>query len=526
MEAYRWPVIRLGSMLVVLLLVACHRAPATASAGAPAAASGIAWTAGGMDAALAVAQREHRPLLVYWSAVWCPYCQQIKATVFTRPEFIARSRQFVPVYLDGDDAGAQKWGERLRVQGYPTLLVLDAEGRETQRISGGMNFARYADVLDLALADQQPVEALFARLRAGQPLPAGGCRRLAWNGWELETLSQEEFAPRARDLDRAARYCTQHASPDAARLSVFAALLQSSAEADALASGRAPSAALKARVDDVRDVLHLHRHDPELADALMALDEDFFKAAARVSPQSDALRDAYVEAMQGAAGNASLAAADQLAAVARQVTAVKLLTPGGAVPPALAAAAHARVDAELARTTAPEIRSGLFNAALNVYDALGDSQRAYDVALAELPRSKEPYYVKADLGELAEDLGRGDEALRWRAEAYAEAVGAATRFQWGQSYASALLRIAPRDEARIREVTLAALGELDGPDRIYRRARLRLERLGQELERWNAGAGGRHAGVLQALRARMQQICLKIPDAQPAHASCEAFLAS
>ena len=50
----------------------------------------------------------------------------------------------------------------------------------------------------------------------------------------------------------------------------------------------------------------------------MALDEDFFKAAARVSPQSDALRDAYVEAMQGAAGDASLAAADQLAAVARR----------------------------------------------------------------------------------------------------------------------------------------------------------------------------------------------------------------
>jgi len=339
-------------------------------------------------------------------------------------------------------------------------------------------------------------------------------------------LSQEEFAPRARDLNRAARYCTQRAAPDAARLSVFAALLQSSAEAEALAAGQAPSAALSARVDDVRDVLHLHRHDPALADALMVLDADFFKAAVRVDAESDALRDAYVEAMQAAAGDASLAVADQLAAVAQEVTAVKLLTPGGVVPPALAAAARARVDAELARTTAPAIRSGLFNAALNVYDALGDSQRAYEAALAELPRAQQPYYVKADLGQLAEDLGRGDEALRWRAEAYAEAVGAATRFQWGQSYASALLRIAPGEEARIRDVTLAALGELDGPDRIYRRARLRLERLGRELERWNAGAAGRHAGVLRALHARMQQICVKIPQGEPARASCEAFLAS
>ena len=112
-------------------------------------------------------------------------------------------------------------------------------------------------------------------------------------------------------------------------------------------------------------------------------------------------------------------------------------------------------------------------------------------------------------GELAEDLGRGDEALRWRAEAYAEAVGAATRFQWGQSYASALLRIAPGNEARIRDVTLDVLGELDGPDRIYRRARLRLERLGHELVRWNTGAGGqalwRAAGTARAHAADLSE---------------------
>jgi protein disulfide-isomerase len=237
------------------------------------------------------------------------------------------------------------------------------------------------------------------------------------------------------------------------------------------------------------------------------------------------LRDAYAEAMQAVADDASRPAADRLAALAQEVSAVKRLTPNGAVPPALAETARTRIEAELARPTAPEIRSGLFNAALNVCAALGDTQRAYDLALAELPRSKEPYYVKADLGELAEDLGRADEALRWRAEAYDEAVGAATRFQWGQNYTSALLRLAPQDEGRIRDAALAALGELDGPDRIYRRARLRLERLGRELERWNSAAGGRHAAVLGALRARMQQICAKIPQAEPAHASCEAFLA-
>jgi thiol-disulfide isomerase/thioredoxin len=517
-----------------VLLAACHGAappPATATTKASGAAdaaaqgAGIAWIEGDMDAALAQARRERRPLLVYWGAAWCPPCQQLQATVFQRRDFIERSRQFVAIHLDGDGAGAQKWGETLRVQGYPTLLVLDPAGRETQRIAGGMDLERFARVLELALADQQPVESLLAQARAGKPLPPGACRRLAWNGWRADVLDPPELAARAADLRRAARDCTLHAAPDAPRLDVYAALLQSAAESAALAAGAAPSATLVRQVDAVSDVLHLHRHDPALADALIALNADFFRAAAGAAPEHDALRDAYLEAMQAAARDAHLAVADQLAAVARGLTAAKLLSPGQAIPPALATAARERTAAELARAWTPDERSGIFNAALNVYDALGDAQAGYDTARAELAVAREPYYVKSDLGDLAEQLGRGEEALRWYAEAYAESVGTATRFQWGQDYASALLRLAPKDAKRIREVTLGVLGELDGPDRIYRRARLRLEALGRDLEAWNAAAGGHHADVLDALRARLRAICTRVPAAEPAHASCMAFLA-
>ena len=72
----------------------------------------------------------------------------------------------------------------------------------------------------------------------------------------------------------------------------------------------------------------------------------------------------------------------------------------------------------------------------------------------------------------------------------------------------------------------AVLSELDGPDRIYRRARVRLEKLDHELRAWNDAAKGAHDDVLQSLHARMQEICVKIPDADAARASCEAFLKS
>jgi hypothetical protein len=86
------------------------------------------------------------------------------------------------------------------------------------------------------------------------------------------------------------------------------------------------------------------------------------------------------------------------------------------------------------------------------------------------------------------------------------------------------MRLAPNDAARIQQVGIQVLGELDGPDRIYRRARVRLQDLDGELRRWNMAAHGRHEDVLNALHARMHQICIKIPAAEAARSSCDAFL--
>ena len=78
---------------------------------------GIAWQQGDVDAAFALAKRTGKPLLLYWGAVWCPSCNQVKSTVFSQQAFKTRSSLFVPVYLDGDTESAQKLGERFKVHG-------------------------------------------------------------------------------------------------------------------------------------------------------------------------------------------------------------------------------------------------------------------------------------------------------------------------------------------------------------------------------------------------------------------------
>ena len=66
----------------------------------------ILWHAGDIDSAFAAARAARKPVLLYWGADWRPPCSRLKATVFRRPEFVERTRQFVAVDLDGDEPGA------------------------------------------------------------------------------------------------------------------------------------------------------------------------------------------------------------------------------------------------------------------------------------------------------------------------------------------------------------------------------------------------------------------------------------
>src|SRR5438046_1020561 len=145
---------------------ATQAAPATA---APAIAhddAGIAWKHASndaeVDAAFALAKSESKPVFVYWGAKWCPPCNQVKATLFNRQDFIERSRAFVPVYVDGDSPGAQKIGARFKVSGYPTMVLFTPQGQEVTRLPGEVDPVRYTEVLTLGMNAARPVSAVLA----------------------------------------------------------------------------------------------------------------------------------------------------------------------------------------------------------------------------------------------------------------------------------------------------------------------------------------------------------------------------
>ncbi len=490
-----------------------------------AAPASIAWFQGSLESAFATAHAQNKPVFLYWGASWCPPCHELKATVFSRPDFIEKLKLFIPVFLDGDDPGAQKWGDEFGVSGYPTVLVLRADQVEMARISGGMDLSQYAEVLDLVLGDVRPVYTILAALRSGgaRPLSRDDCRRLAFYGWDVSDDVTDRFAQLSETLASAASHCPAGTESERARLIVTAAGLAADGEADALTAGKRPSHRLVGLIAKVDAILKNPPLAHDVADALGGLDASFFQAVTRVA--ANAAPDwnrRYAQAMDSAAADPRFSAADNLYSLYAKLSATKALDLQHKIPADLVMQAHQRIDAALTGKMDEHTRASVVNAALNILDLLGDDDRAYAIAHEQMAQSKSPYYYMLDLASLDEKRGHTDSAVGWLAQAYAQSQGAATRFQWGTDYLSGLIRMKPADDAKIRATGLEVLGELDGPDRIYRRTRVRLERLDHTLSKWNAK--GDHAATIAALRQRMDNICSQIPKTDPAHATCRGFL--
>jgi len=94
-----------------------------------------------LDKAIEQAKTESKPVLVeFTGSDWCPPCIAMRKNVFSKKEFItAASEKFILVELDfprGDKELAAKnkpHAEKYKIEGFPTVVLLDSEGKEFTR---------------------------------------------------------------------------------------------------------------------------------------------------------------------------------------------------------------------------------------------------------------------------------------------------------------------------------------------------------------------------------------------------------
>lgn len=99
--------------------------------------------------ALAAAKTRNRPVLVDFSAIWCPTCRLLHQKVFTDGTVKAAiSQGYILARVDYDAPEAPAFMQRYGVTGFPSLLVLDGDGRLLRKLP--VRFEPAAFVAELA----------------------------------------------------------------------------------------------------------------------------------------------------------------------------------------------------------------------------------------------------------------------------------------------------------------------------------------------------------------------------------------
>lgn len=137
--------------MTLILIVLCAQAVAEQAPSRPASesAGGVTWSQS-YEVGTKVAAMEKSPVLLFFTAAWCPWCRKLEREVLAEPKISSELRKFVCVKLDVDKnpGVAMAYG----VVSMPRIIIINTQGE----IIGDWLGYRTADEFLQLLADIRP----------------------------------------------------------------------------------------------------------------------------------------------------------------------------------------------------------------------------------------------------------------------------------------------------------------------------------------------------------------------------------
>ena len=436
----------------------------------------ISWFEGSVEEAFALSKEKDTPLFLYWGAVWCPPCVEIKNTVFKSPRFIAMTDLFIPVYLDGDTERAQTWGDTFDAKVYPTMIIFNPDGEEVTRLHAGINISAYNTVLQLSLDSMRPTRELVeAALEDPSSLTDTELQQLGYHSWyDSRDLPQDLPAKMFLELSEAAGSTSPEA---AARL--YLQYVTALGENDELEGA-----------DPARIMAILS--SPGLTFAswdYLITPESITPGLAGKEEEMAALKETWAATMHDGRHDERLSAKNQLYGW-RPLLVFHFEGDEDKVKPlpvGVADAIRADVQAVDEGVAGSHSRQSAINTASNVFMLAGMTGDARTLLTAEIEKSKTPYYFMGSLAFLEEKEGNTAESLKWRQAAYESSEGPATRIRWWASYVQALVRLAPENSDTIIAASMYVFDQGQGMADIFSGANFRnLQRATVSLDEWDS----------------------------------------
>lgn len=126
------PLLQLGASALLVLIIAAIVAP-------PTLADDVKWTDASYEQVLEQAKATDSFVLIDFYTTWCGPCKKLDKETYSDATVLKFIENMIPVKLDSEKGAGIDISKRYRVAAWPTIMLVDPNGKEIDRIVGYVN---------------------------------------------------------------------------------------------------------------------------------------------------------------------------------------------------------------------------------------------------------------------------------------------------------------------------------------------------------------------------------------------------